>query len=179
MKKFKDLDYNVDSINFHNRKLVLCGDIEEKIAYKIISKLFALNSIDPDKPIELTINTCGGNCNDGMAIAEAIIQIDAPVHTIIMGEADSMGAIISIVGTKRSATRNSIWMTHDMQIYLEDSLKKVKDRVKFLKKYDQMFTNLFTLRTKLTKKEINRAKIGELWLFADEMLKKGVIDEII
>lgn len=96
-----------------------------------------------------------------------------------MGEADSMGAIISIVGSKRSATRNSCWMTHDIEIYLEESLKKVKDRVKFLDKYDEMFTNLFLLHTKLTKKEINRAKIGELWLFSDEMLEKGVIDEII
>jgi len=179
MKHPKDLDYNVDSINFHNRKLILCGDIEERIAYKIISKLFALDSIDPSKPIELTINTCGGNCNDGMAIAEAIVEIDAPVHTIIMGEADSMGAIISIVGAKRSATRNSVWMSHDIQIYLEDYLKKIKDRVKFLEKYDKMFTNLFLLHTKLTKKEINRAKIGELWLFVDEMLEKGIIDEII
>jgi len=175
----KNIEYNIDSINFHNRKIVLCGDVDERLAYKIMGKLIALDTIDPSKPIELIINSCGGSCPDGMAIAEAIVQIDAPVHTIIMGEADSMGGIISIVGSKRSATRNSIWMTHDMEIYLEDYLSKINDRVKFLNKYMKMMDALYTTHTKLTKQEIKKATTGELWLFADEMLKKGVIDEII
>lgn len=179
MERLKDVEYNVDSINFHNRKILLCGDVDENLAYKIMGKLFALDALDPSKPIELIINTCGGNCNDGLAIAEAIMQIDAPVHTIIMGEADSMGSIISIVGEKRSATKNSIWMTHDTEVSVEDYLTKINDRVKFMEKYDKLMDKLYKSHTKLTQSEIKKAKTGELWLFSDEMLKKGIIDEII
>jgi len=179
MKKLKDIDYNIDSLNFHNRRIILCAEVDEKLAYKIMGKLFALNTIDPAQPIELIINSCGGSCPDGIAIAEAIINIDAPVHTIIMGEANSMSGIISIVGQTRSATKDSVWMTHDMEIYFEDYFKKIKDRVEFLKRYDKMIDQIYIDHTKLTKQEINKAKVGELWLFADEMLKKGIIDEII
>ena len=106
------------------------------------------------------------------------MHIDAPVHTIIMGETNSMAGIISIVGQTRSATKNSVWMTHDMEVYFEDYFKKVKDKVEFLKKYDKMIDQIYMDHTKLTKQEINKAKVGELWLFPDEMLKKGIIDEI-
>lgn len=179
LKKLKDLEYNVSAINFHHRKLFLFAEINNNSAYRIVSHLYALDKIDHKKPIELYINIEGGLCSAGVAIIETIQKIKSPVHTIITGEACSMGSLISVVGNKRFATRTAVWMAHDTYHWIEDYSVKVKDRADFIEKYENMLIKIYKKYTKLNDIELDKAKNGELWLFANDMLKKGIIDKII
>jgi len=179
-KKGKDIEYDVNSINFNNRTIFLYDHLDDSLAYKIVSKLHALNSIDSKKPIIFRINTPGGYCSSGMAIISTMDQINAPVHTIIEGEACSMGSFISVIGDKRYATKYALWMAHDLVDDLpEEKLRTIIDRTAFLKRYDKVLDNIYRKHTKLSDMEIEKAKNGELWLFPSEMLKRNIIDEII
>jgi len=153
-------------------------DVDEESSIKIIKSLYALDTIN-NNPISLYLNTPGGHCSDGLAIIDAMRTISSPVVTIITNEVCSMGGHISVAGNKRVCYKNSVWMAHDMYSYIEDYSGKIKDRSKFIERYYNILENNLRKYTKLTNADLSKARNGELWLFADEMLDKGIVDEII
>jgi ATP-dependent protease ClpP protease subunit len=90
-----------------------------------------------------------------------------------------MAAIISIVGDKRKMYYNSFWMNHPLSEGQADYLQYIKDRVAFLVQLENTMTKILTKYTKLNKIDLHRCEAGELWLNAQDALKKGIIDEII
>lgn len=171
-------EFDVDLTLLGNRQLFLYNDINEESALKTIKSLYALDSIN-HKPIMLYLNTPGGSCSDGLAIIDTIKTIGSPVVTVITNEVCSMGGHISIVGNKRVCYPNSVWMAHDMSAYMEDYSLKIHDRAKFLEKYYMILEENLRKHTELSNADLKKARNGELWLFADEMLKKKIVDEII
>ncbi len=171
-------EFDVDLTLLGNRQLFLYNEINEESSLKTIKALYALDSIN-HKPIMLYLNSPGGSCSDGLAIIDAIKTITSPVVTIITNEVCSMGGHISIVGNKRVCYPNSVWMAHDMSAYMEDYSLKIHDRAKFLEKYYGILEENLRKHTELSKGDLKKARNGELWLFADEMLKKKIVDEII
>ena len=96
-------------LNQH-RYILLYDEISNCSADMVCSKLRAMNYLNKTEPITLEINSPGGFVTYGLSIIDTIISIDAPIHTIVSGEACSMAAMISIVGTKRFITPNGFWM---------------------------------------------------------------------
>lgn len=171
-------EFDVELTLLKNRQVFLYDEIDDTLARKVNEKLFALDAVDNDL-IHLYINTPGGDTSSAIAIINTIRTIDSPVVTIIQGEADSAGAMISVVGDKRVCYENSCFMTHDIYTEFGGGSKELKDRANYVERYYEMLDDIFRQRTKLTKKDLRKAREGELWLFADEMLKKGVVDEIM
>lgn len=171
-------EFNVDLTLLNNRQLFLYDVVDEESIPKLVKAMYALDTLNSD-PIMLYLNTPGGSCSAGLSLIDTIKTIESPVVTIISNEVCSMGGHISIVGNKRVCYPNSVWMAHDMSTYMEDYSGKIRDRAKFLEKYYDVLENNLRKHTKLTNAELRKARDGELWLFADEMLEKGVVDEII
>jgi ATP-dependent Clp protease protease subunit len=171
-------EFDIDLTLLGNRQLFLYDAVDEDSSLKIIKALYALDTLNT-KPIMLYLNTPGGHCSDGLSIIDAIKTITSPVVTIITNEVCSMGGHISVAGNKRACYENSVWMAHDMASYVEDYSLKIKDRAEFLEKYYNILEENLRKHTKLSDKEIEKARVGELWLFADDMLEKGIVDEII
>jgi ATP-dependent Clp protease protease subunit len=138
-----------------------------------------MNYLDERKEITLEINSPGGMVSYGLSIIDTINNIKAPVTTVISGEACSMAAMISVVGTKRYITRNAVWMEHSTSDLVGDYLTHIKDRTNFLIKLERRMDSILKNKTKLTTKQMSQIKNGELWLFADEALQCGVVDKII
>jgi len=171
-------EFDVDLTLLGNRQLFLYDIIDEESSLKLIKALYALDTLNHN-PIMLYLNTPGGSCSDGLAIIDAIKTIESPVVTIVTNEVCSMGGHISIAGNKRVCYPNSVWMAHDMSTYMEDYSLKIYDRAKFLEKYYKILEENLRKHTKLSETELKKARSGELWLFSDEMLEKGIVDEII
>lgn len=178
-KKFIKFDFDVDQTLLKNRQIFdLYDSIDEDSAKKTIKKLYALDTINHN-PIHLYINSGGGCCSSGMAIINAMKTVKSPVVTIIE-EVCSMGGHISVAGDKRVCYESSVWMAHDAQGDAEDYFQKMIARADFCKKYyDKVLEKNLRDHTKLTESDLKKAKNQELWLFPDDMLKKGVVDEII
>lgn len=162
-----------------NRYILLYDAITDISAEMICSKLRGMNFLDKKTPITLEINSPGGYVTYGLSIIDTIQAIDAPVHTIISGEACSMAAMISITGAQRFSTPNGFWMQHSTSDLLQGNVQNIKDQAGFLFKLEKRMTDLLKKYTKLNQRQLSQIKNGQLWLFSEDALKYGVVDKIL
>ena len=106
--------YDIYSRLLKDRIIFLGGAIEDHMANLIIAQLLFLESEDPDRDIHLYVNSPGGVVTAGMAIYDTIQYLKAPVSTICVGQAASMGAVLLAAGApgKRFALPHSRIMIH-------------------------------------------------------------------
>ena len=163
---------------YTTRQVFLTDVINERSSRQVMLELRALSRLSP-KPILLHINSRGGYVQEGLAILDTMRTVAAPIITVVTGIAASMAGIISITGVQRLMTKNSVWMAHNCYGGVYDYLEKVYDKVEYLKQMEKQIFEIFRNRTKLTERELTKSRHGELWLFADEAKKKGIVDIII
>ena len=106
--------YDIYSRLLKDRIIFLGGAIEDHMANLVIAQLLFLESEDPEKDIHLYINSPGGVVTAGMAIYDTMQYLKAPVSTICVGQAASMGAVLLAAGTagKRFALPHARIMIH-------------------------------------------------------------------
>ncbi|MEE4253686.1 MAG: ATP-dependent Clp endopeptidase proteolytic subunit ClpP [Desulfuromusa sp.] len=106
--------YDIYSRLLKDRIIFLGGEIEDHMANLIIAQLLFLESEDPDQDIHLYINSPGGVVTAGMAIYDTMQYLKAPVSTICVGQAASMGAVLLAAGEagKRFALPHARIMIH-------------------------------------------------------------------
>lgn len=92
--------YDIYSRLLKERIIFLGGGIDDNVANLVIAQLLFLEAEDPDKDIHLYINSPGGVVTSGMAIYDTMRYIKAPVSTICVGQAASMGAVLLAAGEK-------------------------------------------------------------------------------
>ena len=172
-------EIDIDQIHLHARQLFLYGSIDEKSTNYIMKGILGLTELNKEIPINLFINSPGGECQDGFAIIDIIKGMCVPVNTFITGKACSMAGLISVCGSKRFMTKNSIWMGHEMHTGVIDYVSKALDRADYWKVVQKQIYSILSDNTKLSQKELYKASRGELWLDAEQCLEKGVIDVIV
>lgn len=163
---------------FRQRKLFLFNQIGQVSVEELILDLLTLDAINHD-PITLYINSPGGAVDDGFALIDTMTTLKSKVITVAIGCVASMGTLVFIAGKERHCYENSIFMWHDMFAGVVDYSAKMKSRVDFLEREWNMIENHIKKYTKLSKDELNTMRSGELWLFAQEALKKGCVDKIL
>ncbi len=106
--------YDIYSRLLKDRIIFLGGQIEDHMANLIIAQLLFLESEDPDRDIHLYVNSPGGVVTAGMAIYDTMQYLKAPVSTICVGQAASMGAVLLAAGApgKRFALPHARIMIH-------------------------------------------------------------------
>lgn len=106
--------YDIYSRLLKDRIIFLGGAIEDHMANLVIAQLLFLESEDPDRDIHLYINSPGGVVTAGMAIYDTMQYLKAPVSTICVGQAASMGAVLLAAGSagKRFALPHARVMIH-------------------------------------------------------------------
>ena len=106
--------YDIFSRLLKDRIIFLGEDVNPTTASLVIAQLLFLESEDPDKEINLYINSPGGSITDGMGIVDTMNYIKCPVSTICIGMAASMGAVLLASGEKgkRFATPNAEILIH-------------------------------------------------------------------
>ena len=162
-----------------NRYILLFDEINNLSADVICSKLRAMDYIDKKSPIHLETNSPGGYVTYGLSIIDTINAINAPVYTIISGEVASMAAMISIVGKKRFITPNGMWMQHSTQDLLSGNVSNIKDQAGYLVKLEKNMNEILKKHTKLNHRQLTQIRNGQLWLFAEECVKLGIVDKIL
>ena len=144
--------YDIFSRLLEDRIIFLGEEVNDATASLIVSQLLFLEAKDPDKDIQLYINSPGGSVTAGMAIYDTMQYIKADVSTICIGMAASMGAFLLSSGTKgkRLALPNAEIMIHqpsggsqgqatDIQIQAEHILR-IKDKLNHILSAEQMTT---------------------------------------
>lgn len=172
--------YDIYSRLLKERIIFLTGQAEDHMANLIVAQMLFLEAENPEKDIQLYINSPGGVITAGMSIYDTMQFIKPDVSTICMGQACSMGSFLLAAGTKgkRFCLPNSRVMIHqplggyqgqatDIQIHAQEILK-VKTRM----------NELMALHTGKSVEEINRDTERDRFLSADEAKEYGLVDHI-
>lgn len=173
--------YDIWSRLLKDRIVFLGTPVDDQVANVIIAQLLFLESDDPDKEINLYINSPGGSVSAGLGIYDAIQHIKAPVNTTVVGLAASMGALLLAAGTgKRFALPNARVMIHqpllsgvggqvtDIEITAREAIKTKEQMAEILAKH--------------TGQPIDRVKADterDRWMSADEAKAYGLVDEVV
>lgn len=104
--------YDIYSRLLKDRIVFLVGPVNDHSANIVAAQMLFLNSVDPEKPINFYINSPGGSVYAGMSIYDTMKFVQAPVHTLCMGLAASMGAFLLSSGDQRRSLPNSRIMIH-------------------------------------------------------------------
>ena len=175
--------YDIYSRLLKDRVVILNGDVQDMSANLIVAQMLFLESQNSEEPINFYINSPGGVITSGMAIYDTMQFIDAPVSTIVMGQACSMGSFLAQAGEpgQRFVLPNSRTMIHQpsggtrgMQSDIEIQYKEIT----FLK---QRLTELYVKHNTKGKtyKDFERDMDRDNFMTADEAVEYGLADKVI
>ena len=165
------------------RKIIISGAINQKIAEKVVKLLFFLDGDDSKKPITVIINSPGGDIFSGFAIFDIMRAIKSPVITLVAGFAASMGSIIMLGAKKgnRFATKNSKILIHQPLIggVFEGRATDIEIQAKEIQETKDRIINLYVEETGQSRKKIAKDIEADYWITAENAVEYGLIDKII
>ncbi len=176
--------YDIFSRLLKDRIIFLAEDVNPTSASLVVAQLLFLESEDPDKEINLYINSPGGSITDGMAIVDTINYIKCPVSTICVGMAASMGAVLLASGAKgkRYATPNAEILIHQPLIGgggLSGQTTEIKIHADHMVRTREKLNRLLSERTGQTLETIERDTERDNYMTAEQALEYGLIDGIL
>ena len=175
--------YDIFSRLLKDRIIFLAEDVNDTSASLVVAQMLFLESEDPDKEINLYINSPGGSITAGMAIYDTINYIKCPVSTICIGMAASMGAVLLTSGTKgkRFATPNSEILIHQPLISggLSGQTTEIKIHAEHMVRTREKLNKILSERTGQPLEKINLDTERDNYMTAQEALEYGLIDGIL
>jgi ATP-dependent Clp protease protease subunit len=162
-------------------RIIFVGDvIDDHVANLIIAQLLFLQAEDPDKDIDIYINSPGGSVSSGLAIYDAIQYVKPAVRTTCVGMAASMGALLLAAGTKgkRYALPNSRIMIHQPSGGFSGQASDLEIRAKEIIQIKQRLNEIMAVHTGQTVEKISIDSDRDYFMSPQEALDYGIIDEI-
>ena len=176
--------YDIYSRLLEDRIIFLSGQVDDVTSSLVVAQLLYLESKDPDKEIQLYIDSPGGSITAGMAIYDPMQYIKCDVSTICIGMAASMGAFLLAAGAKgkRMALPNSEVMIHQPLIGgggLSGQTTDIKIYTDHLVKTKEKMNRILAERTGKTYEQLCEDTERDNFMTADEAKEYGLIDKVI
>jgi ATP-dependent Clp protease, protease subunit len=173
--------FDIYSRLLKERIVILGTPVDDQIANLIVAQLLHLESEDPDKDINLYINTPGGHVYAGMAIYDTIQYIKPDVSTICVGMAMSMGAILLCGGApnKRFALPNAKIMIHQGSAGFQGTPADIEIHAKEVLSLRQRMAEIIAHHTKQKVEQVSKDIDRDRFMTPEEAKAYGIIDEII
>ncbi|HSK68009.1 MAG TPA: ATP-dependent Clp protease proteolytic subunit [Candidatus Limnocylindria bacterium] len=172
--------FDIYSRLLKDRIVFLSGPVSDAMANTVVAQLLFLEMDNPSADISLYINSPGGSVTAGMAIYDTMQYIKAPVRTVCIGLAASMGAFLLMAGTKgkRMALPNAEVMIHQPSGGAEGTASDVTIRAEWLLKTKRKMTRMMAEMTGQPEEKIATDIERDRFMSADEAKAYGIIDEI-
>lgn len=167
------------------KRVILINDIISDLTVdKVIMPLLQMDNDGSGEKITIYLNTNGGSVYDGLSLCNIIERLKTPTDIIVLGYAYSMGSIILMSGknnpnVKRYCYPFSTALIHGGSAYISGSSIQVKDYWKFNEKYEKRIADFIVSHTNLTEEDYAAIERYEAYMDSDEMLEKGLVDEIL
>jgi ATP-dependent Clp protease, protease subunit len=162
-------------------RIIFLGDaIEDNVANLIIAQLLFLESEDPEKDIQLYINSPGGVVTSGMAIYDTMQYLRAPVSTICIGQAASMGAVLLAAGAKgkRYALPNARIMIHQGSGGFRGNTPDVEIQMREMLHLTDRLMHVLAEHTGQEYEKVRRDSERDYFMSAEDAKTYGLIDEV-
>jgi ATP-dependent Clp protease protease subunit len=173
--------YDIYSRLLRDRVIMLDGEIGSTTASLITAQLLFLESENTDKEISLYINSPGGSVTAGMAIYDTMRFIKCDVSTIVMGQAASMGSLLSCAGTKgkRFILPNARHMIHQPLGGASGQATDVEIQARELLRWKQVLTDIYVEHTGKPRNELVADMERDFFMTAGEAVEYGLADKIL
>jgi ATP-dependent Clp protease, protease subunit len=173
--------YDIYSRLLKDRIIFLGGAIEDTMANLIIAQMLFLESEDPEKDIFLYINSPGGVVTAGMAIYDTMQYLKAPVSTICVGQAASMGAILLAAGHagKRFALPHSRIMIHQPLGGFQGQASDINIHAKEILRMRDTLNGVLAQHTGQSLERIAQDTERDFFMDSEAACKYGIIDSTV
>ncbi len=173
--------YDIFSRLLKERIIILSDEVNSVTASLVTAQLLFLEAEDPDKDIQLYINSPGGEIASGFMIYDTMQYIKADVQTICMGMAASMGAFILAAGTKgkRYMLPNAEVMIHQPLGQVAGQASDINIMAEHILRMKKRLNQILSERTGQPYEVIERDTDRDFWMSAEEAKEYGIIDEIM
>ena len=173
--------YDIYSRLLRDRVIMLDGEVGQHSASLIVAQLLFLESENPDKDINLYINSPGGSVTAGMAIYDTMRFIKPDISTIVMGQAASMGSLLATCGTKgkRYILPNARHMIHQPLGGASGQATDVEIQARELLRWKSVLTDIYVEHTGKTRKQLQSDMERDFFMTAGEAVEYGLADKIL
>jgi ATP-dependent Clp protease, protease subunit len=173
-------EHEEEDKDYTNRRVYLFGRLENEVALPVIKRMLKLNDLDPKTPIDLIINSAGGNGYNADAIIATMYSMQAPVNTICYGHALSGACEILASGTgRRYSYEFATLMFHQTLWEADGDITNLEIQAKQGQKFREAQIELLSRVTGQDRKRIRKDIERDFYLSAAEALEYGIIDEVI
>ena len=173
--------YDIFSRLLMDRIVFLGTPVTDDVANIIIAQLLFLQADNPEKDINIYINCPGGSVYAGLAIYDTIQFLSAPVSTICMGMAASMGAVLLSAGAKgkRSALPNSRIMIHQPSSGAQGTAADIEIQAKEILHARERLNSILASHTGQTLEQVSEDVDRDRFMSPQEAVEYGLIDQVI
>ena len=173
--------YDIYSRLLKDRIIFLDGEVNDQIASVIVAELLFLEAEDPEKDIQLYINSPGGSVSAGLAIYDTMQYIKCDVSTICIGMAASMGAFLLAGGAKgkRMALPNAEVMIHQPSGGAQGQATEIQIAAEHILMTRQKLNKILAANTGQNLEVIKIDTERDNWLSAEAAAEYGLIDKVI
>ena len=173
--------YDIYSRLLKDNIIFVGSAIDDDVANLVIAQLLFLEGEDPEKDIQLYINSPGGSVTSGLAILDTMRYIRPNVSTLCIGQAMSMGAVLLAAGEKgkRLALPNSRIMLHQPHGGIQGTASDIEIHTREILRLRERIITLLASYTGKSPEEINVDADRDFVLTAQEAVEYGIVDQVI
>ena len=173
--------YDIYSRLLNDRIVMLCEEVNDASASLVVAQLLYLEGQDPDKDIQLYINSPGGSVTAGMAIYDTMQYIKCDVSTICIGMAASMGAFLLSSGAKgkRFVLPNAEVMIHQPSGGSQGQATDIMIQAAHIQRTKEKLNKILAANTGKPVEQIAADTERDNWMTAAEAVEYGLVDKMI
>jgi ATP-dependent Clp protease protease subunit len=173
--------YDIYSRLLKERLVFIVGPVEDHMANLIVAQLLYLESENPDKDIQLYINSPGGAVTAGLSIYDTMQFVNCDVSTICIGQAASMGALLLGGGTngKRYALPHSRIMVHQPSAGFSGQATDIDIHAKEVLELKRRLNAIMARHTGQTEQQIEKDLERDNFMSGEQAVKYGLIDTVL
>ncbi|MCE2489620.1 MAG: ATP-dependent Clp protease proteolytic subunit [Anaerolineae bacterium] len=173
--------YDIYSLLLKERIVLMGTPVNDQIANLIVAQLLYLNGQDPERQINMYINSPGGIVYAGMAIYDAMQQVSAPVSTVALGLTASFGTVLLTAGAKghRYALPNATIHMHQPLGGSQGQASDIVIQANEIMRLKERLIEIFVHHTGQDRDVIERDQDRDLFLSASQAAEYGIIDKVL
>ncbi len=174
-------EWNIFSRLLKDRIVFIGTEVDDFVANAVIAQFLFLESEDPEKDIQVYVNSPGGIVTSGLAMYDTMQYVRCPVSTMCIGQAASMGAVLLAAGHKgrRFALPHARMMIHQPLGGARGQATDIEIQAREIKKTKEMLTDILVHHTGRAREELARDIERDFYLSAGQAKEYGLIDEVL
>ncbi len=173
--------YDIYSRLLRERIIFLNGEVDDTVSALVCAQLLFLESENPEKPIHLYINSPGGVISSGLAMYDTMQYISAPVHTLCMGTARSMGSFLLMAGEPghRAALANASLHVHQPLGGVQGQASDIFIHAEEMQRTKQRINRLYAQHCGRSVEEVEQTLDRDRFMSAEQACEWGLIDQVL